>query len=62
MRREGQLKTGKKKFRYKEALVQYEGELDEQGRATGFGTVKYESSSTIEGMFYRDSTCGVATL
>lgn len=61
MRIQGQLKKGKKKIKIQGKEVEYTGELDRQGRATGFGKASY-SQGFIEGTFFNDCTEGVCTL
>ena len=61
MRREGRLKKGKKKVQIQNVEVNYEGEMDEKGLATGFGKATY-SHGFVEGMFYEDCTQGVCIL
>ena len=61
LRREGRLQTGKKKIKIQGKEVNYEGEIDEKGCATGIGKATCDFG-VIEGMFYNDCTTGVCTL
>ena len=53
---------GKKKIRIYGDLYDYEGELDQEGRATGFGKASYSGDpfSKIEGTFLEDLRHGIS--
>ena len=53
---------GKKKIRIYGDLYDYEGELDQEGRATGLGIARYsgDTDSKIEGTFLEDQRHGIS--
>ena len=62
MRSQGKLKIGKKKLGMSigDSILEYEGEIDEQGLATGIGRATCDSG-IIQGTFYKDDLAGLMT-